>query len=188
MTSTLGVLRSATVIRFESGEHWGWEGQHIGEGSCEGSCTHVWNYQQVVPFLFPRPRTKHARGGFRPQPVAGDRRDGVPSPPSARRRASEYRSVRRRPVRQRPQGLSRLEKSAATSPGCERLWPRIRLAIDYAWSPGNPDRWDPEKTGGADRQTAPYARHGAVRTQLLADRLLSRGADGGGGDGGSRWR
>jgi len=41
VSGTLGVLRSATVIRLEGGELWGWEGQHIGEGSCEGSCTHV---------------------------------------------------------------------------------------------------------------------------------------------------
>ena len=47
------MLRSATVIRLEGGELWGWEGQHIGEGSCEGSCTHVWNYQQALAWLFP---------------------------------------------------------------------------------------------------------------------------------------
>ena len=28
-----------------------------------------------------------------------------------------------------------------------RLWPHVRLALEYAWSPANPDRWDPEKSG-----------------------------------------
>ena len=53
VSRTLGVLRSATIIRLEGGELWGWEGQHIREGSCEGSCTHVWNYQQALAYLFP---------------------------------------------------------------------------------------------------------------------------------------
>ena len=54
VSGTLGVLRSATVIRLEGGELWGWEGQHIGEGSCEGSCTHVWNYQQALAVALSR--------------------------------------------------------------------------------------------------------------------------------------
>ena len=53
VNGTLGILRSATLIRLEGGEIWGWEGQHIHEGSCEGSCTHVWNYQQALANLFP---------------------------------------------------------------------------------------------------------------------------------------
>ena len=52
-TATLALLRTATVIRLEGGELWGWEGQHKNDGSCEGSCTHVWNYQQALPHLFP---------------------------------------------------------------------------------------------------------------------------------------
>ena len=47
------LLRTATVIRLEGGEIWAWEGQHTQDGSCEGSCTHVWNYQQALSHLFP---------------------------------------------------------------------------------------------------------------------------------------
>ena len=28
-----------------------------------------------------------------------------------------------------------------------RMWPHVRRALEYAWSPANPDRWDPEKSG-----------------------------------------
>jgi uncharacterized protein (DUF608 family) len=42
-TATLALLRTATVVRLEGGELWAWEGQHRWDGSCEGSCTHVWN-------------------------------------------------------------------------------------------------------------------------------------------------
>ena len=46
-------MQSGTVIRLDNGEFWAWEGQFTNEGSCEGSCTHVWNYQQTLPYLFP---------------------------------------------------------------------------------------------------------------------------------------
>ena len=37
-----------------------------------------------------------------------------------------------------------------------RYWPNVKRAIEYAWSPENPDRWDPEETGilsGRQHQT-----------------------------------
>ena len=52
-SATLALLRTATVIRLEGGEIWAWEGQHTQDGSCEGTCTHVWNYQQALSHLFP---------------------------------------------------------------------------------------------------------------------------------------
>ena len=41
-------------MRLEDGTFYGFEGCHCTCGCCEGSCTHVWNYAQALPFLFPR--------------------------------------------------------------------------------------------------------------------------------------
>jgi len=48
----LSTLRSQTVFRLPSGHMMGWEGVMDSFGSCAGSCTHVWNYEQATPFLF----------------------------------------------------------------------------------------------------------------------------------------
>ena len=48
----LSTLRSQTVFRTPDGRMFGWEGVMDDVGSCEGSCTHVWNYEQATPFLF----------------------------------------------------------------------------------------------------------------------------------------
>jgi uncharacterized protein (DUF608 family) len=48
----LSTLRSQTVFRIKSGEMMGWEGCMDRFGSCAGSCTHVWNYEQATAFLF----------------------------------------------------------------------------------------------------------------------------------------
>ncbi len=45
-------LRSQTCFQTPDGHFFGWEGVHDFEGSCHGSCTHVWNYEQTLPFLF----------------------------------------------------------------------------------------------------------------------------------------
>jgi hypothetical protein len=42
------------VWRLEDGTFYGWEGVRTDRGSCEGSCTHVWNYTYALPFLFPK--------------------------------------------------------------------------------------------------------------------------------------
>ena len=49
----LNVLRSQTVFRTASGHMMGWEGVMDRFGSCDGSCTHVWNYETATAFLFP---------------------------------------------------------------------------------------------------------------------------------------
>lgn len=48
----LATLRSQTVFRLPSGHLMGWEGVMDRQGSCAGSCTHVWNYEVATPFLF----------------------------------------------------------------------------------------------------------------------------------------
>jgi len=53
VSSTLAILRSPTVLRQENGNLWGWEGCMAQVGCCPGTCTHVWNYAQALPHLFP---------------------------------------------------------------------------------------------------------------------------------------
>ncbi|MDR1587819.1 MAG: hypothetical protein LBS57_10215 [Treponema sp.] len=52
--ANITVLRSTTCFRIEDGSLLGWEGSFDNGGSCEGNCSHVWNYQQTLAFLFPR--------------------------------------------------------------------------------------------------------------------------------------
>jgi non-lysosomal glucosylceramidase len=54
VASTSSILKSPTCLRLTGGELWAWEGCHDGDGCCDGTCTHVWNYQQMLPYLFPR--------------------------------------------------------------------------------------------------------------------------------------
>lgn len=53
ISANLTILKSPTVLRQSDGRFWAWEGCGDNVGSCHGSCTHVWNYAQAVPHLFP---------------------------------------------------------------------------------------------------------------------------------------
>jgi uncharacterized protein (DUF608 family) len=144
-TSTLAVLRSATVIRLEGGEIWGWEGQHIREGSCEGTCTHVWNYQQALSNLFPAlERTLREtefrynqlpNGGltFRQRLPLGSGFDII-GPCADGHFGAIVKAYRE-------------WKNAGDDDWLQRYWPHIKRAMEYAWSKENPDRWDPDRTG-----------------------------------------
>ena len=53
VSANLGIMKSPTVLRLENGDIWGWEGCFTDAGCCHGSCTHVWNYAQAFPHLYP---------------------------------------------------------------------------------------------------------------------------------------
>jgi len=53
VAANLTILKSPTVLRQKDGKLWAWEGCHDASGCCSGSCTHVWNYAQAIPHLFP---------------------------------------------------------------------------------------------------------------------------------------
>ena len=53
VAANLSIAKSPTVMRQYDGRLWNWEGIGDGGGCCEGSCTHVWNYAQAIPHLFP---------------------------------------------------------------------------------------------------------------------------------------
>jgi uncharacterized protein (DUF608 family) len=53
VAANLTILKSPTVQRQTDGRLWCWEGCSDARGCCSGSCTHVWNYTQAIPHLFP---------------------------------------------------------------------------------------------------------------------------------------
>jgi uncharacterized protein (DUF608 family) len=53
VTANLTILKSPTLLRQADGRLWAWEGCDDIDGSCHGSCTHVWNYAQAIAHLFP---------------------------------------------------------------------------------------------------------------------------------------
>ncbi len=54
VASNLSILKSPTVLRQYDGRLWSFEGCGDTGGCCHGSCTHVWNYAQAIPHLFPK--------------------------------------------------------------------------------------------------------------------------------------
>ncbi len=53
VSANLSILKSPTLLRQTDGRLWCFEGCSDNNGCCSGSCTHVWNYAQAIPHLFP---------------------------------------------------------------------------------------------------------------------------------------
>ena len=53
VAANLTILKSPTMMRQYDGRLWNFEGCADEGGCCHGSCTHVWNYAQAIPHLFP---------------------------------------------------------------------------------------------------------------------------------------
>ncbi len=53
VAANMTILKSPTVMRQYDGRLWSFEGCGDNAGCCHGSCTHVWNYAQAIPHLFP---------------------------------------------------------------------------------------------------------------------------------------
>jgi len=53
IASQISILKTTTCLRLTDGTFWAWEGCHDRAGCCSGTCTHVWNYAQALPYLFP---------------------------------------------------------------------------------------------------------------------------------------
>ncbi|WP_374625888.1 GH116 family glycosyl hydrolase, partial [Devosia sp.] len=143
--ANLSILKSPTTVRLEDGTFYGWEGCHPAAGSCEGSCTHVWNYQQALPFLFPALERSMRTADYRYNLNAAGGLSFRLSLPLGTGNETE------RPCADGQFGnvmkTYRDWKLSGDDAWLRSLWPAVRRSIDYAWSPDNPDRWDPEQTG-----------------------------------------
>jgi uncharacterized protein (DUF608 family) len=145
IAGNLAILKSPTCLRLEDGTFYGWEGLHPDAGCCEGSCTHVWNYQQTLPFLFPAlersMREADYKYNLRPD-------GGMPFRIQLPLGVGQWKF---RPCADGQFGgvlkTYRDWKICGDSEWLRNVWPAVKKSIEFAWSPENEDRWDPDKTG-----------------------------------------
>lgn len=138
-------LRTQTCFRLKNGLFMAWEGSHDREGSCWGSCTHVWNYEQTTAFLFGNLAKSMRHIEYK---IATQKETG-------------HMSFRvKLPLNQVNRG-DRFEAAADGQMGCimkfyreymlsgdkrflRRYWPLVRKSLEFCWLEGS---WDADMDG-----------------------------------------
>ncbi len=143
VSSTMAILKTATCIRLADGTFYGFEGCAPAGGCCEGSCTHVWNYQQALAFLFPSLERSMRMADY----THNMREDGgmcfrlqlpLGSDPNTFHACADGQMG----------GIIKMYrdwKISGDDAWLRRLWPKVRRALEYAWV-----QWDADKDGVMD--------------------------------------
>lgn len=140
VAANLTILKSPTVLRQADGRLWAWEGCSDGGGCCHGSCTHVWNYAQAVPHLFPTLERTLRETEFGPsQDSRGHQtfRAALPIRPLE----PDFHAAADGQLG----GVMKVHREWRVSGDTEwlrRLWPKVRASLDYCIT-----TWDPERRG-----------------------------------------
>jgi uncharacterized protein (DUF608 family) len=145
VNANISLLKGPTVWRLEDGTFYGWEGVAANQGSCEGSCTHVWNYTYALPFLFPALERSMREADYK----YNLREDGG-MPFRIQLPLGTGRSSFRPCVDGQMGGVIKVYrewKILGDTEWLRRLWPAVKKSLEFAWSPENQDRWDADKSG-----------------------------------------
>lgn len=144
-SATMSVLKTATVLRLENGEFYGWEGLNQNSGSCEGTCTHVWNYAYALCFLFPSLERSIRDTDYRYNIDENGRMQFRMQLPLGRTQGN-WRAC----VDGQMGGIIKSYREWKISGNTDWLrsnWDGIRRSLEYAWSPENFDGWDADCDG-----------------------------------------
>jgi uncharacterized protein (DUF608 family) len=145
VSANLAVLKTPTVMRLQDGTFYGWEGCNPDSGCCEGSCTHVWNYAQALPFLFPKLERSMREADYRynQQPDGGmpfrlQLPLGLQHPGGRSCADGLFGNVMK---------VYRDWKICGDIQWLGSIWPSMYRSVEFAWVQSNEDKWDPRKTG-----------------------------------------
>ena len=178
VSANLSILKSPTCIRLTDGTLYGFEGNHAKEGCCEGSCTHVWNYEQAVCHLFPA-----LARGMRESELAftqfpnGKMAFRMLLPRERTNKEQPTFSGGRAAADGQMGGVIKAYREWKISGDTEwlrSLWPKIKKSLEYAWDPTNLDSWDLDRDGvmeGAQHHTLDveiYGPNSYITTQYHA--------------------
>ena len=140
VAANLTILKSPTVLRQTDGRLWAWEGCGDNSGCCHGSCTHVWNYAQAIPHLFPRLERSLRETEFGvSQNEAGHQqfRSSLPIRPVAH----DFHAAADGQLG----GIMKVFREWRISGDTEwlrGLWPKVKKSLDYCI-----ETWDPAHKG-----------------------------------------
>lgn len=141
VAANLSILKSPTVLRQSDGRIWAWEGCHDESGSCPGTCTHVWNYAQALPHLFPKvERRLRETEFFESQNEAGHQNFRSSLPTGTGGDHSWHAAADGQLG-----GIIKAYRDWRISGDLNwlgRLWPRIKQSLDYCI-----ETWDPNRNG-----------------------------------------
>jgi len=151
ITSQVSTVRSQTCFQLACGSFFGWEGCRDNHGSCHGNCTHVWNYEQALAFLFPELERSMRQTEFlyntRPTGHMGFR---TYLPPGSE--ISQFKPCADGQMGTIIQAYRDWQLSGDDG-FLKEIWPKVKLALEYAWTmtPEKAERydslWDPDKNG-----------------------------------------
>ncbi len=157
VSSQSSTIRSNVCFRTEEGNFYGFEGVSDDNGCCPLDCTHVWNYEQSLAFLFPQLERKMREVDFRHNTLPEGNmafRTLVP--------LGDYFWAKDLPCADGQMGcivkLYREWKLSGDADFLRRMWPDARRALEYAWK-----RWDKDKDGvmeGIQHNTYDIEFHG----------------------------
>jgi len=138
VAANMTIIKSPTVLRQIDGKLWSWEGCFDAEGCCHGSCTHVWNYAQAIPHLFPAlERTLRDTEFCVCQNAEGHQNFRCPLPIRAAQHGFHAAADGQLGCIMKVYRDWRISGDTAWMKG---LWPKVRDSLDYCintWDPGH---------------------------------------------------
>ena len=166
--NNISTLRTTTCFRTADGKFYAFEGCNDQRGCCNGTCTHVWNYEQATSFLFPElsrdmRETEFAlntdamgRMSFRTELPAGEAQFGFVAADGQMGCIVQ---------------LYHDWQLSGDTDWLRTLWPQAKSALEFCWITGG---WDANRDGvmeGAQHQTFDieyYGPNAACQTWYLA--------------------
>ncbi|MFC4812890.1 GH116 family glycosyl hydrolase [Paenibacillus sp. GCM10023250] len=140
VAANLSILKSPTILRQTDGRLWGWEGCLDLGGCCHGSCTHVYNYAQSIPILFPELERGFRQTEFHEgQDERGHQNFRIPLPIQSADHGFHAASDGQLG------GIMKLYREWRISGDTEwlkRLWPKAKDSLSYCIN-----TWDPDGLG-----------------------------------------
>ncbi len=138
--ANLAVLKSQTVMRLPSGHLVGWEGVNAHKGSCHGSCTHVWNYENAVACLFPDlARTmRDVEFNYSTDPATGAMDHRAELPLGSRRTLSPAADGQMGCIMK----AYRDWRICGDDSWLKGIWPNVKNALAFSWDCPDDFKWN----------------------------------------------